>query len=74
MDFIRGRPKTKKGDTIFVVIDCLSKCNHLMPLHHPYTTKEVAEVFGPHRYPQSIVSDQNNIFIGLSCFEIWVPL
>ena len=39
MDFIGGLPKTKKGDTIFVVVDQMSKYNHFMALSHPVYSK-----------------------------------
>ena len=75
MDFIGGLPKTKKGDTIFVVVDRMSKYSHFMVLSHPYTAKEVATVFGReivrlHGYPRSIVSDRNRIFIS----HFWTEL
>lgn len=64
MDFIRGLPHTKKGVTILIVVDQLSKYSHFLPLSHLYTIKEVAELFGReitkfHRYPRSIVSNKD---------------
>ena len=68
MDFIGGLPKIKKGDTIFVFVDRMSKYNHFMALSHPYTAREVAAVFGReivplHGYPRSIVLDRDRVFI-----------
>lgn len=69
MDFIAGLHCTKKGDTILVVFDWLSKYSHFMPLlHPPYTAKEVVKLFGKeivklHRYPRSIVSNRDHLFM-----------
>lgn len=66
MDFIGGLPRTKKVDTILVVVDRLSYS--FLPLSHLYTAKEVVELFGKeivelHRYPRSIVSDRDYLFM-----------
>ncbi|XP_044476613.1 uncharacterized protein LOC123204119 [Mangifera indica] len=68
MDFIGGLPRTKKGDTILVVVDRLTKYSHFLVLSHPYTAKEVAALFGKeivrlHGYPRSIVSDRDRLFM-----------
>ncbi|XP_075103126.1 uncharacterized protein LOC142177943 [Nicotiana tabacum] len=60
MDFIEGLPKDASKEVIFVVVDRLSKDAHFMPLKHPYTALDVAQlfmdqVFKLHGMPKSIV-------------------
>ncbi|MCI33970.1 transposon TF2-1 polyprotein, partial [Trifolium medium] len=45
MDFIGGLPKVKGIDTVMVVVDRLTKYAHFIPVSHPYTAKEIAELF-----------------------------
>lgn len=68
IDFIDGLPKTAGYEVILVVVDRLSKYAHFIALKHPYTAKSVAETFVKevvrlHEYPQSIVSNQNKVFL-----------
>ncbi|TYJ97524.1 transposon Tf2-1 polyprotein isoform X1 [Cucumis melo var. makuwa] len=68
MDFIDGLPKAKGCDVLLVVVDRLSKYSHFLALKHPYTAKSVAEIFVKeivrlHRFPTSIVSDQDKVFL-----------
>lgn len=67
MDFIEGLPKSQGKTTIFVVVDRLTKYAHFMVLTHPYTAKDVAQLFLDNIYklhglPVSIVSDRDAVF------------
>ena len=62
MDFIEGLPKSKGRDTILVVVGRLSKYAHFLPLSHPFTALQVAQLFLTkilklHNIPRSIISD-----------------
>lgn len=68
MDFITNLPPCKGKMVIWVVVDKLSKYAHFIALSHPYTAFIVAlhfvdNIFKLHRMPQSIVSDQDPVFI-----------
>lgn len=45
MDFIGGLPKSEGRDTIFVVVDILSKHAHFCALTHPFSAKSVVKLF-----------------------------
>ena len=70
MDFITGLPKSKKQhDSIFVVIDKLSKEAHFIPMKSTYKVVNIAdiflkEVFRLHGIPKAIISDRNVNFTG----------
>lgn len=67
MDFIGGLPKSKKYDTILVVIDKFSKYAHFVALSHPYTVASIAQLFLDsiyklHGMPMVIISDRDKVF------------
>lgn len=68
MDFIGELPKAIGLDTILVVVDRLTKYAHFVALAHPYTTKDVAQVFLKevvklHGFPTSTVSNLDKVFL-----------
>lgn len=68
MDFIGGLPKVQGVDTVMVVVDRLTKYAHFLPVSHPYTAKNIAELFIQeivrlHGFPSSIVSDRDKVFL-----------
>lgn len=67
MDFIEGLPKSHRKTTIFVVVGRLTKYAHFLALRHPYTAKDVAQLFLDNVYkllglPSTIVSNRDAIF------------
>ena len=46
MDFVTGLPSVSGGyDSIFVVVDKLTKVAHLIPVKKTFSTSDVAKVF-----------------------------
>jgi hypothetical protein len=67
MDFITGLPKSKGKDIILVVVDRFTKYGHFIPLSHPFTAAEVAQVFIDNVYklhglPLNIITDRDPVF------------
>jgi hypothetical protein len=64
MDFITGLPRTKSGyDSIWVVVDRLTKVAHFIPVKTTYTSAKLADIYMKrivclHGVPKSIVSDR----------------
>ena len=69
MDFITALPVSRGMSTILVVVDHLSKYIHLEALPANFTATKVAEylfveiVVKHQRFPKSIVSDRDPIFV-----------
>ena len=68
MDFIMGLPKSKKqNDSIFVVVDKLSKEAHFILVKSTYKVVHIfniflKEIFRLHVIPKEIISDQDTNF------------
>jgi transposase InsO family protein len=68
MDFISGLPTTQKGhDSIWVIVDRLTKTAHFLPVkadYRPpqYAEKYIAEIVRLHDIPKTIVSDRGSQF------------
>lgn len=68
MDFITRLPNSGGYDTMLVVIDRFSKFAHFIPIKHPHTAKDIANVFlreivKLHGYLKSTVTDHDRVFI-----------
>ncbi|KAI3821409.1 hypothetical protein L1987_08976 [Smallanthus sonchifolius] len=68
MDFITKLPRTAKGhDTIWVIVDRLTKSAHFLPIRETFSSERLAEVFinevvARHGMPLTIVSDRDTRF------------
>ena len=69
MDFIVGLPNTtQQHDSIWVIIDRLTKTAHFLPVHSSYTAKKYAEIYLDqiirlHGVPKMIISDRGSQFV-----------
>jgi hypothetical protein len=68
IDFITGLPKSRKGnDAIFVVIDCLSKVAHFLPVKETISASQLDELYTSrivslYGVPLEISSDRGSLF------------
>jgi hypothetical protein len=68
MDFIVGLPRTRDGyDSIWVIVDRLTKVAHFIPVRTTYTGAKLAELYMSrivclHGVPKKIVSDRGTQF------------
>jgi hypothetical protein len=69
MDFIIGLPNTsQKHDSIWVIVDRLTKTAHFLSVHTTYNAKKYAEIYLDqivrlHGVPKTIISDRGAQFI-----------
>jgi hypothetical protein len=76
MDYIVGLPKTAKGfDSIWVIIDRLTKIAHFLPVktYYPvitYSQIYVARILILHGVPKTIVSDRGPQFVSMFWEEL----
>ena len=68
MDFITKLPRTSRGnDTIWVIVDRLTKSAHFLPMKETYSMDKLAKLYvndivSLHGVPLSIVSDRDSRF------------
>jgi hypothetical protein len=68
MDFIVGLPRTRAGyDSIWVVVDYLTKAAHFIPVKTTYNNTVLAELYMSrivclHGIPKKIISDRGTQF------------
>ena len=68
MDFVTGLPRSfRKFDSIWVIVDRLTKSAHFLPVRSDYTVEEYAklylkEIVRLHGVPTSIISDRGAQF------------
>jgi hypothetical protein len=66
MDFIVGLPRTQaRYDSIWVIVDCLTKIAHFIPVKTTYSDVKLVELYMSrimclHRVPKKIVSDRGS--------------
>ena len=69
MDFIIGLPNTsQKHDSIWVIVDRLTKTAHFIPVNTTYPAKKYAEIYLDqivrlHGVPKTIISDRGAQFV-----------
>ena len=68
MDFLIGLPKTQKGyDSIWVIVDRLTKTAHFLPVKTTFSVAQYAQVYLDkiiplHGVPLTIILDQGTQF------------
>nr|GEV67171.1 putative reverse transcriptase domain-containing protein [Tanacetum cinerariifolium] len=68
MDFVSGLPRTPCGyDSIWVIIDCLTKAAHFLPMKKTDSIEKLAQLYLKkivcrHGVPVSIISDRDSLF------------
>ena len=69
MDFIVGLPNTfRHHDSIWVIVDRLTKTTHFLPVHTTHKTEKYAEIYVDqivrlHGIQKTIVSDRGALFV-----------
>ena len=71
MDFVTGLPRTTGGfDSVWVIVDRLTKSAHFLPVKKIYSTDRLARLYVSiivylHGVPVSIVSDREATFTSM---------
>jgi hypothetical protein len=69
MDFVVGLPNTsQRHDSIWVIVDRITKTAHFLPMHTTYNAKKYAEIYLDqivhlHAIPKTIISDCGAQFV-----------
>jgi len=68
LDFIEGLPMSGNCNVILVIVDRFTKYAHFLPLKHPFTAGQVANllldsVIKLHGVPKTMVSDRDRVFL-----------
>jgi hypothetical protein len=69
MDFVSGLPLTyRKHDSVWVIVDRLTKIAHFIPVHTTYDAKDYASLYIEHivrlhGVPKTIISDRGSLFV-----------
>jgi hypothetical protein len=69
MDFVSGLPLTsRKHDSIWVIVDRLTKTAHFIPIHTTYDSKDYASLYIEHivrlhGVPKTIIFDRRSLFV-----------
>ncbi|WVZ80657.1 hypothetical protein U9M48_028115 [Paspalum notatum var. saurae] len=80
MDFIVGLPRTQKGyNSIWVVVDRLTKVAHFIPVNTTYSGARLAELYISrivclHGVPKKIISDRGSQFTSLFWEQLYDSL
>jgi transposase InsO family protein len=67
MDFVMGLPPVDGCNTLWVIVDRLTKMAHFVPSSDTMTPRQLVDGFishivRPHRLPNSIISDWGSLF------------
>jgi hypothetical protein len=69
MDFVVGLPLTaRKFNSIWVIVDRLTKSAHFLPINANYNARKYAEIYVArvlclHGVPKTVVSDRGSQFV-----------
>ncbi|GJV11276.1 putative reverse transcriptase domain-containing protein [Tanacetum coccineum] len=80
MDFLSKFPRTSSGhDTIWVIMDRLTKSAHFLPMREDYKKDRLArlylnEIVARHGVPISIISDRDSRFTSRGSWDVQLPL